>query len=79
MEPDVLIGWEEPSQLRSDDTDDIAQHRDENQAPVESEGETGTTRRPHRESETIESVESNIGVLKADKKPLFGKRRCLLT
>ena len=41
MEPDILIGREEPGQGRTDEAKDVAQHRDEDQTSIESEDKTG--------------------------------------
>ena len=46
VEPDVLIGREEPAQFWADEANNIAQHGEEDQAPIEGENETGTTRSP---------------------------------
>ena len=46
MEPDVLVGREEPVQFRTNETNNVAQHRNEDQASVESENKTGATRSP---------------------------------
>lgn len=46
MEPNVLIGREEPAQFRTDEAKNVAQHREKDQATIESENETGATRGP---------------------------------
>jgi hypothetical protein len=57
MEPDVFIGGEQPSELGTDDTDDVAKHWEENETSVVGENKTGPTRGPDRELETIQSLE----------------------
>jgi hypothetical protein len=57
MEPNVFIGGEQPGELGTDDTDDIAKHRKENKTTGIGQSETGPTRRPDREREAIQSVE----------------------
>ena len=47
MEPDVLVRRKRPSELWTDDTDDVAQHRDQNEAAIERKDETSTTRNPN--------------------------------
>ncbi len=56
MEPDVFIGREQPSELGTDDTDDVAKHRKENETSGIGENKTGPTRRPDREFEAIQNV-----------------------
>jgi len=63
MEPDVLIGGEQPSQLGSYDLDDITQHGYEDHKPIECEDKSSTTGRPHRPFETVECGEFEIGGL----------------
>ena len=63
VEPNVLIGREEPAEFRADEANNVAQHRDEDQASIESENETGTTRRPDRPFEGVEASKPSIGVL----------------
>lgn len=57
MEPNVFIGREQPGELGTDDTDDIAKHRKENETSGIGENEPGPTRRPDREFEAIQNVE----------------------
>ena len=63
MEPDVLIGREEPSQFRADEAKNVAQHRDEDQASIESQDKTGATRSPDRPLEGVETGKPGIGCL----------------
>ena len=63
VEPDVLIGREEPAEFRADEANNVAQHGDEDQASIESENKTGTTRRPDRPLEGVETGKPSIGVL----------------
>ena len=46
VEPDVLIGRQQPPQFWTEETKDIAQHRNEDQPSVESENKAGTTGDP---------------------------------
>ena len=57
MEPDVFIGGEQPSEFWTNDTDDVAKHREENETSIVGENKTGPTRRPDGELETIQSGE----------------------
>jgi len=57
VEPDVFIGGEQPGELGTNDTDDIAKHWKENETSAIGEYETGPTRRPDRELEAIKDVE----------------------
>ena len=63
VEPDVLIGREEPAQFRADEANNVAQHRNEDQASVESENKTGATRSPDGPLEAVETSEPSIGIL----------------
>lgn len=63
MEPDVLVGREEPGELGPDDTNDVAQHRDEDHGTVKSQDKTGTARGPDGESERVKASQSGIGLL----------------
>jgi hypothetical protein len=63
MEPDVFVGGEEPSELWTDDTDDISKHWDEDQTSIESEDKTGTTRGPDGESKSVQTCQPGIGEL----------------
>ena len=63
MEPNVLIGREEPAQFRTDEAKHVAQHREEDQATIESENETGATRGPDRPLEGVETSKPGIGCL----------------
>jgi hypothetical protein len=58
MEPNILVGREEPCQLWSDDANDVAEHWDEDQATIESEDETGPTGGPDGPLEGVESGKS---------------------
>jgi len=56
MEPNVFIGGEQPGELGTNDTDDIAKHWKENKTSGIGKHETGPTRRPDRELEAIQDV-----------------------
>jgi hypothetical protein len=57
MEPNVFIGGEQPAELGTNDTDDIAKHRKENETSGVGKNETRPTRRPDGELEAIQNVE----------------------
>ena len=63
MEPDVLIGREEPAQFRADKANNVAQHRNKDQASIESENETGATGSPDGPLEGIETCKPSVGGL----------------
>lgn len=63
MEPDVLIGGEQPGELGPDDADNVAQHGNEDHPPVESEYKSRSARAPHRELKTVEGSQFLIGRL----------------
>jgi hypothetical protein len=44
VEPDILIGGEEPSQVGTNKSNDVAKHREENEATVVGENETSAAR-----------------------------------
>jgi hypothetical protein len=46
MEPDILVGREGPGEFRTNDSDDIAQHGEQDETAVISQNETSSTRRP---------------------------------
>jgi hypothetical protein len=57
MEPDIFIGGEQPAELGTNDTDDVAKHWKEDEASVIGENKTSSTRGPDGELETIKSAE----------------------
>lgn len=63
MEPDVLVGREQPRQLGTDDTDDVAKHWNKDHGAVESQNQTGTSRYPHRVEQGIEASKPDISCL----------------
>lgn len=73
MEPNVLIGRHEPAQFRTDEANNVAQHREQNQTPVESENETGTTRGPDCPLEGVETGKPGIGFLRSLVRMTSGK------
>ena len=60
MEPNVLVGGEEPCKLGTDDTNDIAQHRDKDETAIECEYQTGATRNPNREFEAVQTGKPGV-------------------
>lgn len=63
MEPDVLISREEPLELGPNNTDDVAEHGDEDHATIEGQDETGTTGSPDGVFETVEGSQVVVGLL----------------
>lgn len=63
MEPDVLICGEEPCEFRADNTNDIAEHGDQEQSSIKREGETSTTRGPDRPCQSIEGSQLRVSDL----------------
>jgi hypothetical protein len=57
MEPDVFIGREQPRKLGTNDTNDVAKHREKDETTVVGENEASTARSPDREPETVQSGE----------------------
>jgi hypothetical protein len=63
MEPYVLVGGEKPSELWSDYTNDVSQHRDEDETTVIGEDEASASRSPDGELQGVEARECDIGCL----------------
>lgn len=63
VEPDVLVGREQPLNLGSDDTNDIPKHGKENKTSVEGKNETCTTGGPYGPRQSIESSKLRVGCL----------------
>jgi hypothetical protein len=57
VEPDVLVRGEGPRQFGTDDADDIAQHRQEDEAAVKRKDEARTARAPHGPFETVQACQ----------------------
>ena len=64
VEPDVLVGGEEPGDAGANDKNDVAQHGDEDQATIEGKDETGTPGRPDGPGEAVESGQLLVGSLR---------------
>ena len=64
VEPDVLVGRESPGETGADDTDDVPQHGDEDQATIECENKTCTSRRPHGPRQCVQSKELLVRFLR---------------
>lgn len=60
MEPDVFIGREQPRKFWTDNTNDVAKHREEDETTVVGENEASTARGPDGELETIQSSEFRV-------------------
>jgi hypothetical protein len=63
MEPDVFIGREQPRKFWTDNTNDVAKHREEDETTVVGENEASTARGPDGELETIQSSELRVFLL----------------
>jgi hypothetical protein len=63
MEPDVLVGGEEPRELGTNNANDIAQHGNQEQSSVKRKGETSTSRSPDRPFQSIESGQLGVSGL----------------
>lgn len=63
MEPNVLVGGKEPCKLGTDDTNDVAQHRDKDETAIECEYQTGATRNPNREFEAVQTGKPGVRCL----------------
>jgi hypothetical protein len=50
MKPNVFIGRKKPSQLRAHNTKDVAQHRHQYHATIESKNKASTTGNPDGET-----------------------------
>jgi len=64
MEPDILVGREEPRQLGANDSNDVTEHGHENHATIESENQSGTTRRPHGPLEGVQTSQPIVSGLR---------------
>ena len=74
VEPDVFVGGEEPGELGTDDTDDVAQHGEQNEAAIEGEDETGATGYPDGVFEGVQASKTSISELLASEKPATSTR-----
>ena len=63
VEPYVLIGGEKPGELWSDYTNDVSQHRDEDEATIIGQDEASASRRPYRVLEGIEARKYGVDFL----------------
>ena len=63
VEPDVLVGGEEPGDAGANDTNDVAQHGDEDEATIERQDEAGTSGYPDRPSERVQRGKFRVGCL----------------
>jgi hypothetical protein len=64
MEPDVLVGGEQPSQLGAHDADDVAEHWEEDEGAVEGQDEARTTGDPDRKLERVEAAQTRVCFLR---------------
>jgi hypothetical protein len=53
--------------MRADDTEDVPQHRDEDQETIDSQNETSTTGGPNRKLERIEARKGRISFLQGER------------
>jgi hypothetical protein len=63
MKPNILVRGEEPGQLGSDYTDNVAQHRQKDEAAIQREDESSSSRNPHRPQQAIETSQTNVRIL----------------
>ena len=63
MEPYVLVGWKEPCQFRTDDTNNVTEHGQEDETTVEGQDKTGTARRPDGPSKAIQRSQLLVSLL----------------
>ena len=63
VEPDVLVGGEKPGHAGADNADDVAQHGDENEAPIEGKNEPSSSRRPNRPCQPVQGGQLLVGCL----------------
>lgn len=66
MEPDVLVRGEQPSELGTDDADDVAEHGEEDKATIVSENETSAARSPDGKLETVQGSQLLVSELKKE-------------
>ena len=71
VEPDIFIGGKQPSKLGSDNTDNIAQHGDEDQTTIESKYKTSATRCPNGKFQGVETSQLDVGCLLENKNKLM--------
>jgi hypothetical protein len=60
VEPDVLVGREQPGELRPNDADDVPEHGHEDHAAVERKHETRATGGPHGPLEAVQAGEEVV-------------------
>ena len=63
VEPDVLVGGEKPCHAGADNTDDVSQHGDENEAPVKGKNEPSSSRRPDRPCQPVQGGQLLVSCL----------------
>jgi len=63
VEPYVLIGGESPGELWSNHTNDVSQHREEDETTVIGEDEACTPRRPNGDLQGVEARKLGVGCL----------------
>jgi hypothetical protein len=54
VEPNAIIRGEQPCKLGADDSNDVAQHWDEDKAAINGKNETSATRNPDGETQDVE-------------------------
>ena len=79
MEPDVLVGGEQPGQTGTNDTNDVTKHRYEDQTTVEGEDQTRPSGRPNGPFEAVQSSEFRIRFLRTRHVSHKHIYRCSLT
>ena len=63
VEPDILIRRERPGESRSNDTNDVAQHWNQDETTVEGEDETSTTRAPNGPFQRVQAGKPDVRCL----------------
>ena len=66
VEPDVLVGGEEPSETGADDTDDVPQHGHKDHGTIECEDKTSTSGRPDRPGQPVQGSQLLVSGLEGE-------------
>jgi len=66
VEPDIFIGRKYPRELGTNDTNNVAEHRKEDETTGVGEDKTSATRCPNRVREAIQSGEFIVCLLKKE-------------
>lgn len=66
MEPNVLVGGEKPGHARANNTDNVPQHRDEDEASIEGKNEPSSSGRPYRPCQPVQGSQLLVSGLGRD-------------